>query len=70
MPSDSRKSPDKYSLQTIGNGLAIDRGAIYNAMLTNCVSKGKKGLEFVTTQKAGLCKEDFHLYRWELHNRP
>jgi YidC/Oxa1 family membrane protein insertase len=47
--------PERYSLQTLGNGLTIDRGAIYNASVEKVlVGKGeKKSLEFVTTTKSG-----------------
>jgi YidC/Oxa1 family membrane protein insertase len=48
-------NPERYSLQTLGNGLTIDRGAIYNASVEKVlVGKGeKKSLEFVTTTKSG-----------------
>jgi YidC/Oxa1 family membrane protein insertase len=51
----NESAPERYSLQTIGNGLPIDRGAIYNASAENLqVGKGeKKSLEFVTTSKTG-----------------
>jgi YidC/Oxa1 family membrane protein insertase len=48
-------APEKYSLQTIGNGLPIDRGAIYSASADKLlIGKGeKKSLEFVTKTKSG-----------------
>ena len=51
----NENAPEKYSLQTIGNGLPIDRAAIYNASADNLLlSKGeKKSLEFVTKTKSG-----------------
>jgi YidC/Oxa1 family membrane protein insertase len=48
-------APDRYSLQTIGKGLPIDRGAVYSTVSRNLqVGRGeKKTLEFVATTASG-----------------